>query len=103
MSDRFFVARGLALSTAVLSGCASGPDYKPPQPAQESSFIHAPASKADEPVAAFWRGFNDPQLDALVDQALAANTDVKIAQARLQEARANVGDGALSHSGASFT
>jgi outer membrane protein, multidrug efflux system len=77
---------------AGLAGCASGPDYQPPQPPMEAAFAQAAAGKTEESVAAFWRGFNDPQLDALIDQALAANTDVKIAQARLQEARANAGE-----------
>ena len=77
---------------AALAGCASGPDYKAPQPSLEGSFLQAAGAKAEEPVATFWRGFNDPQLDALIDQALAANTDVKLAQARLQEARANAGE-----------
>jgi outer membrane protein, multidrug efflux system len=92
MLDRFFVARVLAVVAAALAGCASGPDYQPPQTTLEPSFIQASTAKTDEPVAAFWRGFNDPQLDALIDQALAANRDVKIAQARLQEARANAGE-----------
>ena len=86
-------ALALALATlTALAGCASGPDYRPPQPSLETSFVQASATRAEEPVAAFWRAFNDPQLDALIDQALAANTDVKIAQARLQEARANAGE-----------
>ena len=83
----------MALMSAIaLAGCASGPDYKPPQPALETSFSQASSARAEEPVAAFWRGFADPQLDTLIDQALTANTDVKLAQARLQEARANAGE-----------
>ena len=38
--------------------------------------------------AAFWRGFGDPQLDALVDDALRANHDLRIALARLDRADA---------------
>ena len=85
-------ATWVATALAALAGCASGPDYKPPQPPMETSFVQAAAAKSEEPVAAFWRGFNDAQLDRLIEQALAANTDVKIAQARLQEARANAGE-----------
>jgi len=36
----------------------------------------------------WWKNFQDPQLDQLVEQALAANTDLKIADARVMEARA---------------
>ena len=36
----------------------------------------------------WWKNFNDSQLDALVEQALAANADLKIADARVNEVRA---------------
>ncbi|WP_288414044.1 TolC family protein, partial [uncultured Novosphingobium sp.] len=39
----------------------------------------------------WWHGFGSPALDALVDRALAANTDIKVAQARLAQAQALVG------------
>lgn len=88
----------LAASAALallLAGCASvGPDYQPPALALDKSFI-APGKpgSAEGPaelnVAQFWRGFNDAPLNTLMAQALAANGDIRIAQARLQEARAN--------------
>ncbi|MFM9879078.1 MAG: efflux transporter outer membrane subunit [Burkholderiaceae bacterium] len=91
-----------AQSTAVLvalalllAGCAAvGPNYQPPPVALEPSFVRSvaaatPTALSAAAVAQFWRGFNDAQLNGLVEQALAANTDIRIAQARLQEARAN--------------
>ncbi len=39
-------------------------------------------------VAGWWRGFNDPQLNQLVDRALASNLDLRIATANLRQARA---------------
>jgi outer membrane protein, multidrug efflux system len=36
----------------------------------------------------WWKNFHDSQLDALVEQALSANTDLKIASARVNEVRA---------------
>jgi len=83
-----------ALVLVLLSACAAvGPDYQAKVPALDPRFIAAGASSAnDEPVpadiASFWRGFQDARLSALVERALAANGDVRIAQARLQEARA---------------
>jgi multidrug efflux system outer membrane protein len=80
--------------TLLASGCALvGPDYAVPPPKLDASFIGAGAAKVNpEPVAAdiatFWRGFNDAELSALVERALQANGDVRIAQARLQESRA---------------
>jgi multidrug efflux system outer membrane protein len=88
---------GVVLLAALLSACALGPDYQRPPSGLDAGFIGAGSPAVDaRPVSAdiatFWRGFNDPQLSALVEQALAANGDVRIAQARLQEARANQGE-----------
>lgn len=85
-----------ALVLAMLtSGCAwVGHDYQAPPAKLDASFIGAGVAKVNgEPVAVdiatFWRGFNDAQLTALVERALKANGDVRVAQARLQESRAN--------------
>ncbi len=85
-----------ALTLAMLvSGCAwVGHDYQAPPAKLGAGFIGAGVAKVNsEPVAAdiatFWRGFNDAELSALVERALQANGDVRIAQARLQESRAN--------------
>lgn len=88
----------LAAATALLAaGCAVGPDYQRQAPPLDAGFLNAGAASTNaapvgEDIARFWRGFGDPALDALVDRALAANGDVRIAQARLQEARANQGE-----------
>ena len=80
--------------TLLASGCALvGRDYQAPPPKLDAGFIGAGAAKVNaEPVAAdiatFWRAFNDAELSALVERALQANGDVRIAQARLQESRA---------------
>lgn len=83
---------------ALLAGCAAvGPDHQTPTVALDERFINAGASGSNtqapgEDIARFWRGFSDPALNALVDRALAANTDIRLAQARLQEARALQGE-----------
>ena len=97
MRDRAFTFSGVAtLSLALLApGCALvGRDYSAPPATLDAGFIGAGAAKLNsEPVAAeiatFWRGFNDAELSALVERALQANGDVRIAQARLQASRAN--------------
>jgi outer membrane protein, multidrug efflux system len=63
--------------------------------------IEAPPTWAEAPVsaaspdaadlAAWWRRFADPALDALIADALAANTDIAQAQASLRQARALAG------------
>ena len=83
----------VAALAAALGACAVGPDYIKPAPAIDAAFLSAGAGSvnAQPPaadIATFWRGFNDPVLTRLVEAALAANGDVRIAQARLREARA---------------
>jgi multidrug efflux system outer membrane protein len=83
----------VALAAAALAGCALGPDYRRPVTPLDAGFVNAGAD-AENPappaadIARFWRGFGDATLTALVERAIAANGDVRIAQARLQEARA---------------
>jgi len=86
----------LAVATA-LAGCTVGPDYRGAptvagKATQAASFVRAPATGiASTPApAAWWRGLGDPQLDALIDAALANNPDLRAAQARLRESRAQL-------------
>jgi len=81
-------------TVAGLTGCAVGPDYKEPRPTLDEGFISAGSTKVDARpaspgIATFWRGFGDPILNSLVERAIAANGDIRIAQARLQAARAS--------------
>lgn len=82
------------VSALALSACAAGPDYVAPTPppassgpfisGQEPAFAQAPAQQD------WWRLYQDPVLDQLVADALAANTDVRVAVARLEKARASL-------------
>ena len=87
MKRSLILAAGLALS-----GCMVGPDYvspAPKAPAQGTlSEASAPGLVPDEPPADWWRLFNTPVVDRLVAEALAANTDLRIAAANLRQARA---------------
>jgi len=78
-------------AACALAACAVGPDYAPPKVAVDATFINAPgAAAASADIAGFWRGFGDADLSDLIERALAANGDVRIAQARLQESRATL-------------
>lgn len=82
-----------AATLLALSGCAVGPDYHTPTVVTESGFVSAGASAVDAhapgpDLATFWRGFDDRVLNQLVEHAIGANYDVRIAEARLQESRA---------------
>jgi outer membrane protein, multidrug efflux system len=84
----------LTALTTLLAGCASAPTPVQPQAALTAagaapSFAEAPAGlPAGEPAALFWQRFGDAELSALVQDALKANADVRLATARLAEARA---------------
>jgi NodT family efflux transporter outer membrane factor (OMF) lipoprotein len=75
----------------LLAGCAVGPDYVRPRVQLPSGFKEdpnwKPAQPSDEKMpAAWWKLFNDPELDALADQVAAANQDVRVAEANYREA-----------------
>lgn len=82
--------RILYLSLIVLAGCAVGPNYKPPETTVGPSFTRAsqPGASTNAPIVRWWRSFGDETLNQLVDTAVAANTDLRIATANLREARA---------------
>jgi multidrug efflux system outer membrane protein len=71
----------------LMAACTATPTLPLYQPPLAAQFANAEAS-AQEPVAQFWRGFHDPDLDQLVDAALVANADLRIAAANLAQARA---------------
>ncbi len=79
---------------ALLAACAVGPDYREPDaPKSAASAGFSGAAQRDEfstaaPATAFWTVFGDAQLTALVDKSLAANHDLRIALANLNQARA---------------
>ena len=85
------------LLAATLAACAVGPDYRPPQTNAPDEFIAAERVQftSADVEREFWKSFNDPQLNDLIENALAANHDIRIAVARLREARALRGEARL--------
>lgn len=69
------------------AGCTVGPDYHRPEIAVAPAWIEpsGPGTIASD----WWTGFGDPQLTALIERASAGNFDLREAEARLAEARAN--------------
>ncbi|HWW65546.1 MAG TPA: TolC family protein [Sphingomonadaceae bacterium] len=80
------------LSLLALAACAAGPDYVAPatRPATAGSFVAAQGSAftAAAPAGEWWRLYQDPVLDTLVADALAHNSDLRVAAANLTRARA---------------
>lgn len=78
------------LAAGLVSGCAIGPDYKrppvtPPEAFRAQMTPGETASLADSP---WWEAFGDPVLKSLIQEALTGNYNVRIAAARVQQARA---------------
>lgn len=94
----FAVAAAALLSALVLPGCTVGPDYRgAPAVAQDSTgsktFVRAANSGTtitSAPPNEWWLAFNDPQLNEFIAAAFAHSPDVRIAQARLRESRAQL-------------
>jgi len=88
---RFVPALGLVL----LAGCAMGPNYKRPRIETPGEFRGGPATGADASVSIAdtkWQNlFADPVLTQMVTNALQHNFDMRIAAARVEEARAQLG------------
>lgn len=82
----------LTLATLlVVSACAVGPDFVRPDMRVQQQFAGAQAAPSAAMPAAdaeFWHRFEDPMLDRLVDDALLANHDLRIALARYDRANA---------------
>jgi outer membrane protein, multidrug efflux system len=75
----------------LLTGCTVGPDYRPPQtrvPAQWSMAPEGGIAAGPSEIVRWWELFGDTQLQSLVTRAISANKDLKMAEARVREARA---------------
>ncbi|WP_208435392.1 efflux transporter outer membrane subunit [Bartonella phoceensis] len=77
----------------ILSGCMVGPNY-------QKTYFSVPKGWGEQTtqntgrsvvLAGWWRSFNDPILNILMDYAISGNNNVAIAKARIREARANLG------------
>jgi NodT family efflux transporter outer membrane factor (OMF) lipoprotein len=83
----------LAFAAALVSSCAVGPNYHPPQIALPDHYAAAapampqPSAGNAIELAAWWHALQDPELNSLIERATAANPDVEIALDRLQAAR----------------
>jgi outer membrane protein, multidrug efflux system len=79
----------LGLAGCGLVACNLGPHYKrpdipPPQAWRDTSNLEQPGWPSSD----WWRGFNSPTLNDLMDQARVANDDLGAAIARIQQADA---------------
>lgn len=117
-------ARALCLLSAAaatfVAGCAVGPNYQSPDvktpsafgsaqsgrvvTTQKSSEVDAssrPSGPTTTPAVAdlthWWQSFDDPTLSSLVDRAVANNLDLKQAESRIRQSRAQLGINAADY------
>ena len=79
-----------ALLATALGGCAVGDDYQRP-PVDAPAAYRGTAAPGPSLAASDWRTvFTDPAQQSLIEQALAGNLDLQVAEARIREAQAGV-------------
>jgi NodT family efflux transporter outer membrane factor (OMF) lipoprotein len=91
MSWLQFFRSAVMLGTAGAAGCAVGPDYHAAAsaaPAAWSSPVVQGLSDKASPPQSWWASFGDTELDSLVQRAARSNLDLRVAEARLRQARA---------------
>jgi outer membrane protein, multidrug efflux system len=93
MKQPAFVAVVTLLVAGCVAGCMVGPDYGRPPVLIPNNYRFAVAPATAESIAdlPWWEVFRDPVLQELVREALQNNYDLRIAAARVEEARANIG------------
>jgi outer membrane protein, multidrug efflux system len=83
-----------AMCLALLTGCAVGPNYRQPNvstPASWASPLADGETNSPANLAAWWKNFNDTNLDSLMATAVESNLTLRIAEAHVREARAERG------------
>ena len=80
-------------ATAGLSACAVGPDYRFPEVALPAHFggpqqeIVSQATTPQPEFVRWWQNLRDPELNRLIERAIAYNPDLEIALTRVQALR----------------
>jgi NodT family efflux transporter outer membrane factor (OMF) lipoprotein len=89
----------LLFLTLIASGCMVGPNYHPPKTKVPESFgelntsepVKSTTTPAQPDLSKWWTTIEDPTLHSLIERSVKANPDLRIAQARVREARAQRG------------
>ncbi len=82
------------LVALLLFGCTLGPDFVKPKAAVSPNWVDANDPRVNTGPAQYrdwWKAFNDPVLDRLIDRAYRDNLSLRIAGVRVLEARAQLG------------
>ena len=80
----------LIIALTTVTGCTVGPDYVKPELDIPEDWRFRIEDATGTVNTQWWEQFNDPVLDALINEALVNNKDVRIAAARVEEFAARV-------------
>ncbi|EMD9272130.1 efflux transporter outer membrane subunit [Cronobacter malonaticus] len=99
MSRRVTFRFTLTALALLLAGCAVGPDYQRPQPVTPGAFGETARQNAPDvtskarstaPDPRWWRTFKSPQLDSLIERAIAGNLSLQQTVLRIAGAREQI-------------
>jgi NodT family efflux transporter outer membrane factor (OMF) lipoprotein len=95
MAPRIFLATFAFGASIFIAGCASMKGFAPEASLRDANALASQraldsvsVSTAAWPATDWWKAFGDPQLDALIDEALAGSPTLKVAEARTRKALA---------------
>jgi len=96
-SIRLVLLTTITLAIGSIPACKVGPDYHKPSTTMPTTWEVPPTTQASVAVQQgtslqkWWQQFRDPELDSLINRAVAANLDLEAANERIHAARAQVG------------
>jgi multidrug efflux system outer membrane protein len=91
MSRTTILGRLAIVGFAGAAGCVVGPDYHPAGANAPAAWVSPAADGIADGAStpsSWWASFNDAELDSLVQRAAKSNLDLRVAEARLRQARA---------------
>jgi multidrug efflux system outer membrane protein len=91
MSWTTILGRIMIVGIAGAAGCVVGPDYHSPRVDVPAAWISPTADGVTDRAVtpeSWWASFNDVELDSLIQRAARSNLDLRVAEARLRQARA---------------
>lgn len=80
----------LCLLSVALTGCSVGQDYFRPETPTPLTWHETNQADADRVSLVWWQEFGQDQLNRIMERSLAANYDLKAAQARIRQADAQL-------------
>ncbi|WGY47056.1 efflux transporter outer membrane subunit [Vibrio sp. ABG19] len=81
----------LALCVMLATGCVTRSELEPQDVQVPDNWQSSQSESSSAAIEQWWKSFNDPQLNTLIDQVLATNNDLALATLTLREARLQAG------------